>query len=78
MLTMRELNAAISKFPTDTEVRIGDVAEGHDLHCSVGEIVFRNGCIVLVPGNDDIWRDETLSSEILMENLWPEESDDGS
>jgi len=73
MLTMRDLTIAIAKFPADTEVRVGDVAEGHDLHCSIKQVVMRSGMIVLVPGDDDIWQDETLSSEVLMENLWPEE-----
>ena len=73
MITMQELMTALASKPTDTEVRIGDVSEGHDLHCSISEVVFRNGCIVLVPGDDDIWKDETLSSQVLMEQLFPKE-----
>lgn len=59
----------------DTEIRVGDVAEGHDLHCSVGEVVLRSQCVVFVVGDDEIWKDETLSSEIHMKRLWPEEED---
>jgi len=70
-MNMIELAHAIAKLPIDTEIRIGDVSEGHDLHCSVGAVVVRNGCVVLVPGDDDVWRDETLSSEVLMERIWP-------
>lgn len=75
MLTMKELMAALAPLPADTEVRIGDVSEGDDLHVSVDRVVLRSGCVVLVPGEDDIWRDETLSSEILMSQLWPKEDD---
>jgi len=78
MMTIRDLAIAISQLPPETEVRVGDVAEGHDLHCSTGEVVLRGRCIVLVPGNDDVWQDETLSSEILMQRLWPEEEESGS
>ncbi len=73
MLTIRDLAMAIASYPAATEVRVGDVSEGHDLHCSVKKVVLRGRCIVLVPGDDDVWKDETLSSEILMESLWPEE-----
>jgi hypothetical protein len=62
--------------PRDAEVRIGDVSEQDDLHCSVGRVIRRSGCVVLDPGDDDVWRDETLSSEILAENLWPEEKEE--
>lgn len=55
------------------DVRIGDVSEGDDLHCSVGKVVVRGGCVVLVPGDDDVWKDETLASTILSQQLWPEE-----
>ncbi len=67
MLTVPESETA------DMEVRIGDVSEGDDLHCSVGKVVVRGGCVVLVPGDDDIWKDETLASTILSQQLWPEE-----
>lgn len=75
-MNIRELAIVIGAHDGDMEVRIGDVAEGHDLHCSVGQVVKRAGCIVLVPGDDDVWRDETLSSEVLMEILWPEQEEE--
>ncbi|MCK5644859.1 MAG: hypothetical protein KAJ19_28930 [Gammaproteobacteria bacterium] len=59
----------------DMEVRIGDVSEADDLHCSVGKVVMRGGCIVLVPGDDDVWKDEALASTILSQQLWPEEEE---
>ncbi len=52
------------------EVRIGDVAEGSDLHCSVGIIEMRGNCIVLTPGDDDVWKDETVASAQMSEHLW--------
>lgn len=79
-MNLRDLVVAVTSLPDDVvekmgdlEVRIGDVAEGDDLHCSVGKAVYRNGCIVLVPGDDDVWKDETLASEILSVQFWPEE-----
>jgi hypothetical protein len=57
--------------PADMEVRIGDVAEGSDLHCSVGKVEMRGNCIVLTPGEDDVWKDEMLASAQLAEHLWP-------
>ena len=57
----------------DMEVRIGDVSEGDDLHCSVGKIVMRGGYIVIVHGDEGLWKDETLASTILSQQLWPEE-----
>jgi hypothetical protein len=79
MLTVRELIAMLpvtEAEAADMEVRIGDVAEADDLHCSVGRVVKRAGCIVLVPGDDDVWKDETLSSTILMEHLWTAKKED--
>jgi len=79
MLTVRELMELLPMTETEaatTEVRIGDVAEGDDLHCSVGRVVKRSGCIVLVPGDDDVWKDETLASTILMEHLWAAKKED--
>lgn len=79
-MNLRDLVISVTNLPADVvekmgdqEVRIGDVAEGDDLHCSVGKAVYRNGCIILVPGDDDVWKDETLASEILSTQLWPEE-----
>lgn len=72
-LTAQVLELILEDQLIDAEIRIADVSEGHDLHVSVGEVVVRNGCIVLVPGDDDIWKDETLSSEVHMKQLWPEE-----
>jgi len=72
----KQLMAVLAPLPADTEVRVGDVSEGHDLHVSVGEAVLRGQSVVLVPGDDDIWKDETLSSEILMSQLWPKEGED--
>lgn len=59
----------------DVQVRIGDVSEEDELHCSVGRIVKRNDCIILVPGDDDVWKDETVASTILSQQLWPEEEE---
>jgi hypothetical protein len=78
MLTAGDLILALAALPRDTEIRIGDVSEGDDLHVSVDRVVLRSQCAVLVPGEDDIWRDEQLASEILMRQLWPKEEDDGS
>lgn len=58
------------------DVRIGDVSEGDDLHCSVGKVIVRGGCVVLIPGDDDVWKDETLASNILAQQLWPEETEE--
>lgn len=58
------------------DVRIGDVSEGDDLHCSVGKVIVRGGCVVLIPGDDDVWKDETLASTILAQQLWPEETEE--
>ena len=80
MLTVNELINTLLTVNDNVEVRIGDVAEGHDLHCSIGQVVERAGCVVFVPGDDDVWKDETLSSEVLMKILWPEieeEEDNG-
>ncbi len=53
------------------EVRIGDVAEGSDLHCSVGKLVIRGGALVLVPGDDAVWKDETVASDVQSVQVWP-------
>jgi len=74
-MNVKQLMAVLAPLPADTEIRVGDVSEGHDLHVSVGEAVLRSEAIVLVPGDDNIWRDETLSSEINMTRLWPEEEE---
>jgi hypothetical protein len=58
------------------EVRVGDVAEGSDLHCSVGEVVVRGNCLVVVPGDDRVWKDETLATEVLSETLWPQKKEE--
>jgi hypothetical protein len=76
MLTAGRLMKLLAGVPRDMEIRIGDVSEQDDLHCSVGRVIRRSGCVVLDPGDDDVWRDETLSSEILAENLWPEEKEE--
>jgi hypothetical protein len=76
MLTAAELMRRLAAVPRDTPIRVGDVSEHDDLHCSVGRVVHRSGCIVLVPGNDDIWQDETLASDVLSKTLWPEEKED--
>lgn len=55
------------------DVRIGDVSEEDDLHCSVGRVVLRNNCVIFVTGDDDVWKDETVASTILSQQLWPEE-----
>ncbi len=73
MLSVRDLLNAVTKKPVELEVRIGDVAEGSDLHCSVEVAELRGGCLVLTPGGDDVWKDETVASEMLAEQLWPEE-----
>lgn len=72
-LTIRELVIALAEFPADTEIRIGDVSEADDLHCSVGKIVDRGGCIILIHGDEGLWKDETLASTILSQQVWPEE-----
>lgn len=59
----------------EMEVRIGDVVEGSDLHCSVGTIEMRGNCVVLTPGDDDVWKDETVASAQMSKQLWPEELD---
>ena len=76
MLTANQLINLLLSVPDDAEVRIGDVSEGDDLHVSVGALVLRSQCVVLVPGDDDIWKDETLASEVLSQKLWPEEEAD--
>lgn len=73
MLTTGELIKVLATLPTDTEVRIGDVAEQDELHCSTGKVVHRSRMAIFITGHDEIWRDETLASEVLAEQLWPEE-----
>lgn len=75
MLTAGELMQALAALPRDTEVRLGDVSEQDELHCSVGKIKHRAGYAILIHGSDEIWRDETLASEVLAEQLWPEEDE---
>lgn len=77
MLTTGELIKVLVKLPADTEVRIGDVAEQDDLHCSVGKVQHRSEKVILITGGDQIWRDETLASSIHAEQLWPEEDSSG-
>lgn len=74
-MNIKELIAVLQQLPDDTEVRIGDVAEQDDLHCSLGKVVHRNGVAVLVTGSDEIWKDETLASLVLSETLWPREEE---
>ncbi len=61
---------SIARGLRDVDVRIGDVAEGSDLHCSVGVVELRGNCIVLTPGDDDVWKDETVASAQMSEHLW--------
>ena len=75
MLTTGELIAMLAQLPRDTEVRIGDVAEQDDLHCSVGKVKHRNAMVIIIHGDDEIWKDETLASQVLAEQLWPEEDE---
>lgn len=70
-----ELIAVLAAMSPTTEVRIGDVAEQDDLHCSLGKVVHRNGVVILVTGPDEIWKDETLASLVLSETLWPKEDE---
>ena len=70
-----ELIAVLAAMNPNEEVRIGDVAEQDDLHCSLGKVVHRNGVVVLITGNDEIWKDETLASLVLSETLWPKEEE---
>lgn len=72
MLTVRDLMLVLNKLPADMEVRIGDVAEQDELHCSVGRVVERSGMVIFITGGT-LWRDETLASSIHAEQLWPEE-----
>jgi hypothetical protein len=73
MLTSGELMKILAPLPADTEVRIGDVAEQDELHCSTGKVMHRSRMVIFITGSDEIWRDETLASEVLAEQLWPEE-----
>ena len=75
-LTVRDLMDKLRFVSQEAEVRIGDVSEKSDLHVSVGAVEHRSQCVVLTPGDDDIWKDETLASNIIGETLWPEEEDD--
>ena len=77
-MNVKELTQVLSSLPEDTELRIGDVAEQDDLHCSLGKVVHRNGVVILITGSDEIWKDETLASLVLSETLWPkaDESED--
>ncbi len=74
-MNVKELTQVLSSLPEDTEIRIGDVAEQDDLHCSLGKVVHRNGVAVLITGSDEIWKDETLASLVLSETLWPKEDE---
>lgn len=73
MITAKQLIDALIQVPRDAQVRIGDVSEGDDLHCSVGKVIVRNGNVILVHGDDEVWKDETLASLIISETLWPKE-----
>lgn len=74
-LMLKEFITSVVDQSASLEIRIGDVAEGSDLHCSVGRIELRGNCIVLTPGDDDVWKDETVASAQLSEHLWPNEED---
>ncbi len=74
-MNVKELTQVLSSLPEDTELRIGDVAEQDDLHCSLGKVVHRNGVVILITGSDEIWKDETLASLVLSETLWPKEDE---
>ena len=74
-MNIKELFKALLEEDTSMEVRIGDVAEGDELHCSVGRVIRRGSRIIIVPGDDDIWYDETVATEVLAEELWPEEKE---
>jgi len=63
-MDLRELFNVLMKEDTGMEVRVGDVAEGDDLHCSVGRVVVRGGCVIISPGDDDVWKDESIASSV--------------
>ncbi len=65
-----DLVRILLKQPEDIEIRIGDVSEGSDLHASVGAVIYRGGGLVLLPGDDDIWKDETLATKNISEILY--------
>ena len=76
MLTTGALIKLLHRLPVDTEVRIGDVAEQDDLHCSLGKVQYRSKKVILITGNDQIWRDETLASSVHAERLGEEKKGD--
>lgn len=69
-MNVQELIRLLTKRSASMEVRIGDVAEGSDLHCSVGIVELRGNCIILTPGDDDVWKDESVASAQMAEHLW--------
>ena len=60
----------------DFDVRVGDVAEKDDLHGGVGSVVKKGECLVINPGDSTLWKDETVASETLSEELWKHKGED--
>lgn len=73
MLKVCDLLNILAKKPEDFEVRIADVSEGGDLHCSVARIELRGNCIVFIHGDDEVWKDETVAATGVVEHLWSTE-----
>ena len=69
-MTVLDLKAFLQDLDDHADIRIGDVTEGSDLHTSVGAIIKRGQSIIFLPGDDDIWKDETLTPDILEEILY--------
>lgn len=71
-MTVSQFQNILEKLNPDTEVRIGDVVEGSNFHCTVGVVELRNASLVITPGSDLIWKDEHAASAQLSKQLWPD------
>jgi len=55
-LTARDLYRLIGDVRSDTEVRIGDVAEGDELHCSVGRVMRQTNEAYALADDMMVWK----------------------
>ena len=69
-ITVLDLKDLLQDLDDHADIRIGDVAEESDLHASVGAIIKRGYSIVFVPGDENVWKDETLTPEMPKEVIY--------
>ena len=69
-ITVLDLKEMLQDLDDHADIRISDVSEGSDLHVSVGAIIKRGYSIIFVQGDENVWKDETLTPEIPQETLY--------